>query len=85
MHYRDIEQALLIPQDKANHAIFGALAALAAGAAVGQPWAAVVAAAALGAAKEVADHFFGGDDSAADAAATSAGGVAIAVAMTLGV
>lgn len=43
MHYRDLEQTVLIPQDKANHAIYGALAALAAAALVGQPWAAVVA------------------------------------------
>lgn len=84
MHYRDLEQTVLIPQDKANHAIYGALAALAAAALVGQPWAAVVAAAALGAAKETADHLFGGDVSAADAAATAAGGVVVAVAMALG-
>ena len=88
MHYRDLEQTVLIPQDKANHAIYGALAALAAAALVWQPWAAVVAAAALGAAKETADHLFGGDvsaaDAAADAAATAAGGVVVAVAMALG-
>lgn len=78
-----------LPQDKANHALYGSAAAIV-GAAIGHQvgldvrLGAAIAACAVGVLKEVADHFLGGDVSAADAIATACGAIPVVAGAALG-
>jgi hypothetical protein len=74
----------MLPLDKANHALYGAAAAII-GAALGHMigldvrLSGALSASVAGVLKEVADHFLGGDVSAADAIATACGAIPVVV------
>lgn len=88
MTLNDIMVKILIPQDKANHVIYGAVTAVLAVfvknfflLTLASSLTAVLAAVIIGATKELADAQFGGDATVQDFIATSLGGVLIALAL----
>jgi len=80
-----------LPQDKANHALYGSAAAIVGAAIVGHQvgldvrLAGAIAALAAGVLKEVADHFLGGDVSASDAIATACGAIPVVVGASIAI